>query len=218
MKPANYRIMIALLIFVELFSILYFNNPNFFILIFSLLVLIAYLIYCKKSISSNINKSKIEKIMIATISIITILKIITLIPIVSLKNRIVEPMKEIDMNYTSYSSFTELRKVANITATNVDTSSAPINIPYFGNLGTTNYLKNLYLDSPIINAESNYNNSYSNFVKSTKKSNAIYGEAWISATSNLIEEIQKNALFLTIFSIVYEFLIIAIPITIRKKS
>lgn len=228
MKQLNYTVMIALLVFLELFSLLYyfiydklglyFNNPIIPILIFTLVVFIAYFIFCKKSISSNIGKIKIEKIIIITISIITILKIFTLIPIISLKSKIIEPMKKIDNNYMSYSSFTELREAAKITNKNIDVSSIPLNIPYWGNRKAANYLKNFYLASPIINGENNYNNSYSNFVKSTKKSNAIYGESWIYTATNNIEEIQKNAQFLAIFSIIYEILVISVPIIIRKKA
>lgn len=228
MKKINYIIMITLLVFIELFSLLYFfiydnlglyfNNPIVPIAIFALAVFIAYFIFCKKSIVSNIGEIKIEKIIIVTISIITILKIFTLIPIISLKSKIIEPMKEIDNNYMSYSSFDELRKVANITITNIDDSSTPINIPYLGYIRGTDYFKNFFLASPIINGEINYNNSYSDFVKSVKKSNAIYGEEWINAATSTIEEIQKNTLFLPMFSIIYEILVISVPIIIRKKS
>ena len=111
MKHINYIIIIAFLVLVELFSLayfyiinilgFYFNNPIIPIIIFALIAFIAYFIFCKKSISSNVGEIKIEKIIIITITVITIFKILTLIPIVSLKSKIIDPMKEIDNNYKS---------------------------------------------------------------------------------------------------------------------
>lgn len=124
-------------------------------------------------------------------------------------------MKEINNNYMSYSSFAELREIANVKSTNIDISTNSINISYFGYLKITNYLRNFYLGSPIINGEKNYNNSYSNFVK---KYNTIYDESWISTTASTVEEIQKNTILTTTFSIICEFIVIAIPIFIRKLS
>jgi hypothetical protein len=228
MKKKNYIVMIVCLILTEILTFSYFairegflefmfNKPIIPTLIFVVICVIGYIIYCCLRIKGKDKNKKLELAIIATIVIITVIKVITCIPLFGL-NKNIDTMKNINQNYDKYTSFEEVIKENNISEN--DFKDKTVYFPYIENFYARDWIKDFYVDRIIREGKDNYNNSYSKMLNEFKKKNikGIYPEYWINHAEDNINQVVKDEIGLLIITIVIELIIIGVPMIKRRLN
>lgn len=219
----NYIILIMLIVLLEIGSLFYAYIENFLyvsvptIIIFLIALACAFVFYCIKN--NNEQDKKIDKFIIVIFIVITLLKIIATIPVLKM-GKMVEIMKEVDNNYSTYHSYEELKEVIGIKESDLNYKEEGFitDIPYFGYNNMNRFYKNFYLMQIIVTAEQENKLSYSQFIKQSNKTGGVYGTDWIKTTNLAIENCNNVVLGILIIPIIFEIIFIVTFFITNKKN